>query len=247
MAMGSVKQMKELKIVAMVPARTGSKRIKSKNLRFLAGKPLIAHVLSTIAAMDIFDGAYLNSNGTIFSGLAEEYGFTFFHRSEELANDQATNDAFAYDFLKSVECDYLVQILPTSPFISADEIYRFVTELVSKRHDGLISVVPQQIACIYKGHAINFDKDKVNPPSQEMEPVYSYATTLMGWKRDVFMRNYEELGVAYHCPRGDTGYFPLEGLATIDIDNEPDFVLAEAIALAQKHIKHSEPEYYPTG
>ena len=104
-----------MKIVAMVPARLGSKRVKSKNLRLLDGKPLISYVLSNITKLSIFDEVYLNSDGKIFEQIASDHGVLFYHRDEALADDRATNDAFAYDFLQSVECDYLIQILPTSP------------------------------------------------------------------------------------------------------------------------------------
>ena len=239
-----ISENKTSKLVAMVPARTGSKRVKSKNLRLLNGRPLISYVLETIRSVNIFDEAYLNSDGKIFNNIAKIHGVNFYHRAAELANDTATNDAFGYDFLQNVECDYLLQILPTSPFITANDIKAFTDELISKDLDALISVQAHQIACVYKGEAINFRKNKVNPPSQEMEPVYSYATALMGWKRDVFIKNFEELGVAYHAPQGTVGYFPLTGVSTIDIDNEEDFVLAESIMRAKSHINLGEPKYY---
>ena len=77
-----------------------------------------------------------------------------------------------------------------------------------------------------------------------MTPVLSYATALMGWRRQTFMQNYEQLGVAYHCPRGSVGYFELTGLASIDIDNEEDFLLADAIMRAQKLVLEETPRYY---
>jgi CMP-N,N'-diacetyllegionaminic acid synthase len=233
-----------LKIVAMVPARVGSKRVKSKNLRLLDGKPLISHVLSNVAKLSVFDEVYLNSDGKVFEQIALDHGVSFYDRDEALADDDATNDAFAYDFLKSVECDYLIQILPTSPFLQPEEIEMFVSEIKIKGLDGLISVISSQIACIYKGEPVNFSRDRVNPPSQEMTPVLAYATALMGWRRETFMQNYEQLGVAYHCPRGSVDYFELAGLASIDIDNEEDFLLADAIMRAQKLISEETPRYY---
>jgi len=232
------------KIVVMVPARTGSKRIKSKNLRFLDGKPLISYVLNTVRGIQQFNHLYVNSDGEVFRQIAKDHGFQFYRRNAELANDTATNDAFGYDFLKHVDCDYLLQVLPTSPFITAEEIRAFTDHMVERDLDGLISVEPHQIACVYNGEAINFHKDKVNPPSQDMQPVYSYATVLMGWKRDAFIKNYEDLGVAYHTPRGKVDYFPITGISAIDIDNEEDFLLAEAIMQAKSHISSAEPQYY---
>ena len=54
-----------MKVIAMIPARLGSKRVKNKNLRLLGGKPLIAHVIETVKETNIFDEIYINSDGTI--------------------------------------------------------------------------------------------------------------------------------------------------------------------------------------
>ena len=171
-----------MKIVAMVPARMGSKRIKSKNLRLLDGKPLIEHVLETLSKVKIFDAVYINSEDEIFSEIADRYDISYYNRPDYLSSDEATNDEFANEFLSNIDCDILIQVLPTSPFITEKEIEEFVNKIITDDLDTLISVEHQQIACIYKDQPINFDKLKKNPPSQTMTPVLSYATALMGWK-----------------------------------------------------------------
>ena len=89
-----------MKIIAMVPARMGSKRVKSKNLRLLDGRALIEHVLDTVSKINIFDEIYVNSEDEVFSGIAEKYGISFYKRPNHLSSDEATNDEFAYEFLK---------------------------------------------------------------------------------------------------------------------------------------------------
>ena len=234
-----------MKIVAMIPARVGSKRVKNKNLRLINGKPLIEYVLETIKKLDKFDEVYINSEDEIFSGIAKKYSFKFYKRSPHLSTDKATNDEFAYDFLKNVECDVLVQILPTSPLLNEEEIISFVDHMVQNSLDTLISVEHKQIACVYQNEPINFDRLVVNPPSQTMTPVKAYATVLMGWKSSKFIENIEKLGVGYHGGTGKNDYFELKGLSTIDIDTEEDFCLAEAIILSGADARRNrEPEYY---
>ena len=232
-----------MKIVAMVPARIGSKRVKLKNLRLLDGKPLIEHVLGTLSKLKIFDEIYINSEDEIFSEIADRYSISFYNRPDYLSTDDATNDEFAYEFLSNINCDILIQVLPTSPFITEKEIEEFVNKIVTEDLDTLISVEHQQIACIYKDQTINFDNLKKNPPSQTMTPVLSYATALMGWKSQKFMENIDSHGVAYHGGMGKTGYFELKGYSSIDIDNEEDFILAEAVSVALKSPRVN-PQYY---
>ena len=232
-----------MKIIAMVPARMGSKRVKSKNLRFLDGKPLIEHVLETLSGVKVFDEIYINSEDEIFSEIADRYGISYYNRPDFLSSDEATNDEFAYEFLSNVDCDILIQVLPTSPFITKKEIESFVNKMISDDLDTLVSVEHQQIACLYRGQAINFDNLKKNPPSQTMTPVMSYATSLMGWRSSKFLENIANNGVAYHGGLGKTDFFELKGYSTIDIDNEEDFVLAEAVSIALKSSK-VVPQYY---
>jgi CMP-N,N'-diacetyllegionaminic acid synthase len=91
---------------------------------------------------------------------------------------------------------------------------------------------------------VNFDKLKINPPSQKMESVKVYATVLMGWKYSKFISDMEQYGAAYHGGNGKIGYYELKGLSTIDIDREEDFQLAEKIILSMKNQKELKKEFY---
>jgi CMP-N-acetylneuraminic acid synthetase/quercetin dioxygenase-like cupin family protein len=227
----------------MIPARMGSKRVKAKNIRLIGDKPLIEYVLDTVSKVNIFDEIYLNSEDTIFTSITEKYGVKFYQRPEHLSSDTATNDEFGHDFIKNIECDVLIQILPTSPFITGEEIKAFAEMMVKRNLDTLISVEHKQIACVYQGEAVNFDKLAKNPPSQTMTPVMAYATALMGWKVTKYHENMEKYGVAYHGGDGKTDYFELRGLSTVDIDREEDFRLAETIAIAS-NTSDKAPKYY---
>lgn len=222
-----------MKIVAMIPARIGSKRVPNKNLRLLNGKPLIQYIIDTARQVEQFSTIYVNADDETFRPLAERSGISFYLRPKELGSDSATNDQFALDFLQHVECDVLIQLLPTSPFLSVDEVRRFVDEMMKGEVETLVSVEHVQIACLYKGVPINFDQNVKNPPSQEMTPVMSYATALMGWTSRSFQENMLARGSAYHGTAGRTGYFELRGLSTVDIDREEDFALAEMIMRAR--------------
>jgi len=238
-----------MKIIAMVPARMGSKRVPKKNIRYLGDKPLITHCIDAIKESNCFDEIYINSEDDIFKSICNNYGIKFYHRPEVHASDTATNDDFVSDFLSNIECDILIQILPTSPFITSDEIKCFVNEMKATRCNTLVSVKNIQISCLWnpdknKNIPINFDPQKELPPSQDMIPISAYATSLMGWKSSVFIDNITKYGCAYHGPDGNTEYFELKGYSTVDIDNEEDFLLAEAIYKINKN--RIAPKYYGT-
>ena len=92
-----------MKVIAMIPARLGSKRVKNKNLRLLGGKPLIAHVIETVKETNIFDEIYINSESDVFKQIADSYGINFYKRPSELSTDEATNDDFTLDFMENIK------------------------------------------------------------------------------------------------------------------------------------------------
>jgi CMP-N-acetylneuraminic acid synthetase len=228
----------------MIPARLGSTRIKKKNLRLLNGIPLICYVVRAAKAADCFDEIYINSESEIFEQIAQEEGVKFFKRGAELATDLATNDAFTLDFFEKVPCDVMIQLLPTSPFITAEEIKDFTDHMLKKNVDTLISVKNDQIECVYKRKPINFDQKKASPPSQNLTPVQAYACVLMGWRKENYLNNMEKYRSGYHGGDGRIDFFDIKGFSELDIDNDEDFKLAEVVA---KHLllkTQEDPEYY---
>ena len=150
-----------MKIIAMIPARMGSQRVKQKNIRLLNGKPLISHIVNTAVKSKVFNEIYINSESEVFKETAEYYKINFYKRPNHLSSNDATNDDFVLDFIKNVDGDLLVQLLCTSPFISVNEIKSFIQEIKDNNLDTLISVKNEQIECVYDGKPINFDeKDK---------------------------------------------------------------------------------------
>ena len=232
-----------MKTVAMIPARFGSKRILKKNVRLLNGVPLIKYIIRAAKEADCFDEIYVNSESKVIGNIAEEEGVKFYKRSKELASDGATNDHFTSDFLNNVDCEVVIQLLPTSPFITAEEIKEFTKTMTESKADTLISVSNQQIECVYQGQPINFDQKKISPPSQELYPVQAYACGLMGWRKDNYLENMEKYDCGYHGGDGKIGCFVLSGLSTIDVDNEQDFQIAEHVARSLTSGAY-EPQYY---
>jgi len=233
-----------MKIIAMIPARLGSKRVPKKNLRLLNGRPLISYNIETAVKSKVFDEVYVNSEADIFSEIANNYGAKFYKRPMEFSTDLANNDQFALDFINNIAGDILFQLLPTSPLISVDEIRDFVNYMIDNNLDTVVSTVQHQIAGIYQDKPINFDILEPHISSQDMSSIETYATVLMGWKYSNFLDNMTDLGFAYHGGKGEIGYFPIKGLSTIDIDNEEDFRLAEVAIKMQSQTILPEPEYY---
>ena len=235
--------MKKIKIVAMIPARLGSTRVKNKNLRLINKKPLIQYIIDSAKKSKYLNDIYINSEAKIFNELANKNKVKFYKRDLVLASDTATNDDFALDFISNIKCDILIQLLPTSPFLSSKEIDSFISKMIDEKLDTLISVSDVRIESVYKNEPINFNQKEQTPPSQLLEPIKAYACGIMGWKAESFVDNIKKFGAAYHGGDGKIGFYEIKGYSTIDIDNEEDFLLAEAISIS-KNIDAQEPSYY---
>lgn len=232
------------KIVAMIPARLGSKRVKNKNLRLLGGKPLVAHVISTAKESEIFDEIYLNSESEIFVEICKEYNILFYKRNKNLAEDGVTNDNFVCDFLKNTDCDILIQINPTSPLYTVDDIKNFTRTMVDNNYDAMHGVREEKIEAIFRGKALNFDPFGQMPKSQDLDPVLLHAGGLMGWKKSKYLENMEKYNSGTYGCDSKTGYFKLQGFSKIDIDNEEDFQLAEVVLQYLNSSQEYKKEYY---
>lgn len=233
------------KRVAMIPARMGSQRVKMKNLRLINGKPLIWYAINNCKEAGVFDEIYVNSESEIIGDYAIKQGVKFYKRPAELAANNATNDGFGLDFMNAIECDTVIQVNPTSPFLSPSEIRAFVKDMEAHGYETLHSVKNEQIEGLFNNAPLNFDPKKPMPPSQELTPVRIFSSGIMGFDTKRFKQNMIELGCAVYGGNGKIGYHSLKGYSTIDIDNEEDFQLAEAVAKALKN--PAEPRYYSDG
>lgn len=231
------------RIVAMIPCRLGSQRVPKKNLRLLAGKTLSQWAAVSCKEAGIFSEIYINSEADVFKTVAEDVGVKFYKRPDYLSTNKATNDDFALDFMNNIESDIVVQVNPTSPFLSPEEIKDFVNTFIKDNYQTLHTVKEERIEGLFNSNPLNFDPMKQMPPSQDLIPVYIFSSSVMAWEVNKFRENMKNLGSAVYGGDGKIGYYTLKGYSTLDIDYEEDFQLAEAIA-EMKRNPNREIKYY---
>jgi|TARA_B110000211_G_scaffold233385_1_gene299451 CMP-N,N'-diacetyllegionaminic acid synthase len=115
------------KILALVPARSGSKGIKNKNLRFINGKPLIQYTLDFISKLKFIDLKIVSSDSIKILELAKKHNFTAIKRSKILSADLVSDYRVIKSILNNPEvikskCDYLIYLQPTSPIRKKHEL-----------------------------------------------------------------------------------------------------------------------------
>lgn len=213
-------------IIAMIPARMGSQRLKQKNLRKLDGIPLITRAIRKCKAAGIFDEIFVNSEHPAFEEIAASESVSFHQRPEALANNLATSEQFVAEFLQSHDCDFLVQVHSIAPLLTVDEVCDFVTVLKEDRFDCLLSADEVQIECAYRGQPVNFSfAEKTN--SQELEPMQRLSWSISAWRRSAYLAAIASGACATYA--GRVGFHTVSPLAGHVIKTERDLQIAEAL------------------
>ena len=224
--------MGKYKLIAMIPARMGSKRIPKKNIRMMLDKPLIQYPIELALRSDAFQSVWVNTESIALGHACERMGAQFHQRPAELATDTATNRDFVYEFFKThPDCDYIVMINPTSPALRQETLDGFVKYIQDNDFDSVFSVLDLQAESYYMGNPINFDgKDKIN--SQYLEPIRVIMWAVTAWKRTTFIQ-LQENG---ECPvfGGNVGLYTIPKDEAPDLDTEQDWNIAEATLIARQ-------------
>lgn len=113
-----------MKLVALIPARAGSKRIPGKNFRPFFGHPLIAYTIDSAKKAGIFSGIYVSSDSEEIGKVAEYYGAEWIKRSAKLAKDNSADIEWIANALAQISCDVFMILRPTSPFRTDETIKR---------------------------------------------------------------------------------------------------------------------------
>ena len=215
-----------MKIIAMIPARMGSQRLPKKNLAPLDGVPLISHAIRKCRAAGVFDEIWVNSEHPDFGAIASDEGVQFHQRPEALGNNEATSEQFVTEFLKAHECDFVVQVHSIAPLLSMQEVRSFVEDLRKDEHDALMSVVDENLECLYQGKPVNFTfAEKTN--SQDLTPVRRIVWAITAWRRATFLEAAANGSCATYA--GRIGYSSVGRMAGHVIKTQEDLDIAAAM------------------
>lgn len=228
------------KLIAMIPARLGSKRIPRKNLRYLGDKPLIQYPVELALQIPDLESIWVNTESDELGRAAGKLGVNFHKRPAELAADNTTNRQFTYQFMCCHECDYVIMMNTTSPLLRVETVRRFIDFVQANDYDTVLSVHSEKAEAFFQGKPVNFNrKEKVN--SQYLAPIELTVWALTAWKREVFMK-LEQSG---QCPifGGKLGTFPIPKDESCDLDTEEDWNIAEGMIEARRMREHQAPRY----
>ncbi len=135
---------KKKKVIAVVPARGGSKGIKLKNLLKINNKTLIGHTSDFIDDLKIVDLKILTSDNKLILNEGKKYKFYIFKRSKKLSGDKVSD----FDVVKNVlmdkklknKFDYLIYLQPTSIVRNKNQLLNAFSKIIKYKYDAAWSV-----------------------------------------------------------------------------------------------------------
>ena len=134
------------KVVAIIPARGGSKRIPNKNIKLFSGQPIISYSIRVAQETGLFDRVIVSTDSLEIAATAREYGAEApFLRPAELANDFASTAevvCHAIEWLarEEMQPEFICCIYATAPFIQASYLKQGYDKLVSSDATSVFSI-----------------------------------------------------------------------------------------------------------
>jgi CMP-N,N'-diacetyllegionaminic acid synthase len=221
-------------ILALIPARSGSKGIKNKNIHPLNGRPLVEWSILSAKRVKKIDRIIVSTDGDLISSVVKELSVEVMQRPSDLAQDGSlVVDAIRYTInelsKQNYQVDYLILLEPTSPLRSEDDINNVILEL----ENGVDSVATFCQAALNPHRAWSIDNKKPSVfiegavpwmPRQKLPNAWELNGAVYGINVKRFLSHD---GVSLLFGNSSAVIMPEE--RSVDIDNLFDLAMVEAI------------------
>ena len=224
-----------MRFLGVIPARGGSKGVPNKNIKNLAGKPLIAYTIIACEASSKLTRTIISTDDEKIASVSKSFGGDIpFLRPKELATDTANAIPVLKHALLEIErleeaikYDVVIMFQPTSPFKTADDIDSAINCIEETDADSVISVV--DVNGYHPARMKYLDDDKLvdppfvesyeNQPRQELRPIFIRNGAIYAVKRDILLSG--------SLKGKDSRAWVMPKNRSINIDTELDFLYAE--------------------
>jgi YrbI family 3-deoxy-D-manno-octulosonate 8-phosphate phosphatase len=222
--------------LAVIPARGGSKGVPRKNVRDLAGKPLVAHTIQAALGAARITRVVVSTDDAEIAAAARRWGAGVVERPAEISGDKATSESAVLHALDSLreqggyEPELVMLIQCTSPLTTAADLDGLVETLQNERADSAFAAAPFHHFLWRRGpdgaaQGINHEGKK-RKRRQDLEPQFLENGAAYVMRTELFRQSHERF-----C--GRTVPFVMDAERTLEIDDPLDFVKAEAVLRAR--------------
>jgi CMP-N-acetylneuraminic acid synthetase len=212
-------------LAAFIPMRHASERVKGKNYRDFAGKPLFHHIVQTLLNCPQITQVFIDTDSPV---ITEDVQASFPNvkvllRPEHLRDGEIPMNAVLENSIAQVDAAWYLQTHSTNPLLRPETVTRAIeTLMASPEHDSLFGVTRLQTRLYDStGKPINHDP-AVLLRTQDLPPVYEENSNLYLFTKQSFMQRKNRIGA-------NPLLFEIEPDEAWDIDEETDFRIAELL------------------
>ncbi len=230
------------KRLCSICARGGSKGVADKNVRLIAGKPLIVHTIELAKKSGLFDDIVISSDSQKILNIGEKFGATFLiKRPKYLSNDKSPKIPAIKHCWKKTEkvlkkkFDYLVDLDATSPLrnfcdlkgcidlFESEKADNLITGCIARRspYFNLVKLKQNKYASIFSSSKLRYDRRQDTPSCFDMN------ASIYIWSREALLNNNQLFNQK-------TLFFEMPEERSYDIDTEMDFKIVEMILNEKK-------------
>ena len=222
------------RVLAVIPARGGSKAVPHKNIVPLGGKPLIVWSIEVAQSVDFIDRTIVSTDDEAIAATALQYGAEVYGRPSHLATDAALVIDALRDLIGTLRTEgeegrVMVLLEPTCPFRSGEDVKACIEALAREGKDSVATfkaadLNPHRAWIINDGEPSPFIAD-ANPwlPRQRLPVAYQLNGAVYAFRSDLLPA--DTMALLY----GRTGAVVMPPERSVDIDTEFDFVVAETL------------------
>ena len=219
-----------MKTLCIIPARSGSKRIKNKNIKKFFGKPIIYWVIKAAKESKCFNKILVSSDGDKILNLAKKYGVSAIKRSKKLSNDHVS----VHDVIQNVILElkkkgenykYVCYILPTAALIKSKDIIKSFA-LIKRKKGKFIITISNYLTPINQVLRINKKRIVIMKNSKNFLKKNQYLKENYHDAGHIYWGTSKDILTYKNTTNKALGYF-LDPFSVQDINNERDWKLAE--------------------
>ncbi|GGT89937.1 MULTISPECIES: acylneuraminate cytidylyltransferase [Streptomyces] len=221
-------------VLAVIPARGGSKGVPAKNLAPVAGSPLVSRAVRACLGARLVTDVVVSTDDAEIAAAARAAGAEAIHRPAAIAGDTATSESAVLHAMDAFEAthgrrvDVILLVQCTSPFLAPAEVNGAVEKITSGEADTALTVAPshgflwRETADASGAHGVNHDKAH-RPRRQDRHPEYLETGAVYAMAADGFRTH-------GHRFFGTTGLVVTDPARVLEIDDPHDLARARALA-----------------
>ena len=208
-------------IIAVIPVRKGSERVRNKNIKPFANSSLLEIKIEQLKRVKNIDEIIVSSDCENMLDIATSMGVSTHKREKYFASSVANNSEFFKNLAESLEGENILYSPVTCPLISLDTYQECLRKYKSEGLKNLVTVAPVKHHMWLDGEPLNYEIEK-SPNSQDLPDIYKITYGVCLIQKDLMLKYCNVVS-------SDPSFYVLDEIESTDIDTEFDFMVAEAV------------------